>query len=100
VLPEHERYSLVDQIRRAVVSIPANLAEGRSRSHTAEFLQYTSMARGSLAELETLLNLVESLGYARAARLSKLRHDLHALSLSLTALYFSLRRKLRGPRAA
>ena len=53
-LPKEETYGLGDQIRRAAVSIPANIAEGHARQHTKEFLQYLAIARGSLAELETL----------------------------------------------
>lgn len=55
--PDSERYGMTSQIRRAAVSVPANIAEGAARSHTKEFLNYLSIARGSLAELETLLLL-------------------------------------------
>ena len=61
--PRHEVYGLTSQLRRAAVSIPANLAEGHARSSTKEFLHHVSIAQGSLAELETLLLLAEKLGY-------------------------------------
>lgn len=53
--PCSERYILVPQLRRAALSIPANIAEGRGREHTGEFLNFLSMSRGSLQELETYL---------------------------------------------
>lgn len=55
LLPKEETYGISDQIRRAVVSIPSNIAEGQSRNSAKEFIQFLSIARGSLAELETQL---------------------------------------------
>ena len=62
-LPVEERYALGNQLRRAVVSIPANIAEGQGRQHRREFAQALAIARGSLAEVDTLLLLAVSLGY-------------------------------------
>jgi len=53
--PKSETYALVDQIRRASLSIPSNIAEGHSRQHKREFKQFLFVALGSLAELETQL---------------------------------------------
>jgi len=61
-LPRDEVHGLSAQIRRAAVSIPANIAEGHSRRHTKEFLQHLSIARGSSAELLTLLEIAVRLG--------------------------------------
>ncbi len=61
--PKIEVFGLANQIQRAVVSIAANIAEGRARQHTKEFLQHLSIAYGSLAELETLLQIAERLEY-------------------------------------
>ena len=55
LLPKEETYAISDQIRRAAVSIPSNIAEGQSRNSVKEFIQFLSIARGSLAELETQL---------------------------------------------
>jgi four helix bundle protein len=55
--PKEELFGMTSQIRRAVASIPANIAEGQGREHTKEFLHHLSVARGSLMELETHLML-------------------------------------------
>lgn len=65
--PKEEIYGLTSQIRRAAVSIPANIAEGQARLGTGEFIQFLGIARGSLAELETLLLLSSDLGYTTPA---------------------------------
>jgi four helix bundle protein len=70
--PTEERFGLVNQIRRSAVSVPANIAEGHSRVHTKEFLNHLSMARGSLAELETELMIAQRVGYLAQERLAKL----------------------------
>ena len=64
-LPKEEVYGLGDQIRRAVVSIPSNIAEGFGRGSDAEFKRFLAIARGSLFEVKTQLQLAESLGYLR-----------------------------------
>lgn len=60
-LPAKEQYALADQIRRAVVSIPSNIAEGNRRGGKKEYVHFLRVANGSLAELETQLLLLESL---------------------------------------
>jgi four helix bundle protein len=62
-LPKEETYALSDQMRRAAVSIPSNIAEGQERNSTKEFIRYLSIAKGSKSELETQLIICEKVKY-------------------------------------
>ena len=62
-LPKEEVYGLGDQIRRAVVSVPSNIAEGFGRETDKDFRHFLSIARGSLYETKTQLEPAESLGF-------------------------------------
>ena len=61
--PTDERYGLTQQLRRAAVSVPSNVAEGWGRSSTADYVRFLGMARGSLYELQTQLWIAMDLGY-------------------------------------
>ena len=61
--PREEIYCLTDQMHRSAISIPSNIAEGAARTTTREFLNFLSMARGSLSELETQIIICQQLGY-------------------------------------
>jgi four helix bundle protein len=67
--PKDELYGLTSQLRRATVSIPANVAEGHAKDLTKEFLRHISIAQGSLAETETHPLLSEALGFANHNRI-------------------------------
>ena len=62
-LPKEETYGLSDQMRRAAVSIPSNIAEGQARKNKKEFIHFLYIAQGSLAELLTQLEICVRLGY-------------------------------------
>lgn len=61
--PTHEQYGLTSQMRRAAVSIPANIAEGAARQTKKEFIQFLHISQGSLSELDTLIELARTLRY-------------------------------------
>jgi four helix bundle protein len=63
--PKEEMYGLTSQIRRSVVSIPSNIAEGSARNSTGEFIQFLYIALGSAAELETQLIITKDLGFLK-----------------------------------
>ena len=63
LLPKEELYALSDQMRRAAVSVPSNIAEGQARNSTREFVNFLSISRGSLAELETQFMICVRLRY-------------------------------------
>jgi four helix bundle protein len=64
--PKSEEFGLKSQIRRAVISIPANISEGAARNSTKEFVQFLYISLGSLNELETLLIISEKLKFIRS----------------------------------
>ena len=61
--PASEKFGLINQIRRAAVSIPFNIAEGQGRNSTKEFKQFLAISLGSLAELETQLIIAKEIEY-------------------------------------
>ena len=61
--PKEELYGITSQLRRAAVSVPANIADGASRAHKKEYLHFLYIARGSIAEAEYLLHLSKRVGY-------------------------------------
>ena len=62
-LPKDERFALADQMKRSVISIPSNIAEGHERKSTKEYIQFLYVANASRAELETQLEICKMLGY-------------------------------------
>lgn len=62
-LPPEEKYALSDQIRRAVVSIPSNIAEGNGRASNRDYAHFLAIARGSLYETMTQLDIAQELGF-------------------------------------
>ncbi len=71
-LPREELYGLTSQIRRASISIPANIAEGKGRKHLKEYLHHLSIANGSLFELETHWLIAQKLNYITSENLQSL----------------------------
>lgn len=95
-LPVEERYGLISQMRRAALSVPANIAEGHARDSTREYLRFVSIACGSLAELATLLELTRDL-YPTAGDQTDLLDEIEQLRLMLRSLQGSLKARLPAP---
>ena len=88
--PKHEQYGLISQVRRAAVSVPANIAEGAGRRTPGEFVHFVGIARGSLAELETLLIIARRLEYVDQDVFDAVSNDLLELGRMSTGLLRSL----------
>ena len=86
LLPNEERYALSDQIRRAVVSVPSNIAEGRGRGTNKEFVRYLLMSRGSLWEVSTQLEICERLQYLNNEEMTNARQLITEISKMINAL--------------
>jgi len=91
--PQDEKYGLTAQLRRAAVSVPSNIAEGAARESAKEFGQFLIMARGSLSELETQLQIAKSLGYITEERLRALQEPLDAVFALIGGLLRSIRQR-------
>jgi len=90
--PVSERFGLTQQIRRAAVSIPSNIAEGAARRNTKEMIQFLYIALASVSELETQLELSRRLGYLKENE--QLGNDLISICKMLIKLIRSLQSKL------
>lgn len=88
--PKQETYALADQIRRAVVSVPSNIAEGQARKAPGDFRRFLHIALGSLAEVDTQLVLAREFGYLNGNEVDKLFEQIQFLRKKLYALINSL----------
>jgi four helix bundle protein len=88
--PKHELYGLAQQMRRAAVSIPSNIAEGKGHRSDREFSHFLLHARGSLLELETQMLIANELQYLPGAQLSELQSLATTVGRALAGLINSL----------
>ena len=88
--PKAETFGLTAQIRRSVISVPSNIAEGHTRASTKEFLNHISMAQASLAEVETQIEIAGRLNYLAPDDLAVLLSESSILGKQLYALRNSL----------
>ena len=88
--PRHELYGLTNQLRRAAISVPSNIAEGQGRLSTGEFKQFLGHARGSLLEAETQISIARELGYLEREDSERLLHKSGEVGRVLNGLMASL----------
>ena len=88
--PQDERFGLTSQIRRSVVSIPSNIAEGQGRLNVGEFRQFLGIARGSNYEVQTQLELAKALGFAKSREIELVEGLSHEVGRMIYALIESL----------
>ena len=91
--PHHEVFNLTQQMRRAAVSIPSNIAEGHGRTR-GTFTQFLDIALGSTAELDTLMTIAHRLGYLSEETYQALNEEI----LLIRKLLFALRKAIKGGR--
>jgi len=84
--PSSEKFGLISQMQRASVSVPSNIAEGYGRQSTGSYIQFLSIARGSLFELETQIELCIRINYIEKQESVKLFEQITEISKMLTSL--------------
>lgn len=88
--PSEEKFGLTSQMRRAVVSVPSNIAEGQARRTTGDYVRFVSIAEGSLAELETQLIISVELNFCQKNETK----DCFDLTTEIRKMLNALRRSL------
>ena len=96
MMPREELYSLTDQIKRAVVSVPSNIAEGESRG-TKEFIHFLRIAQGSLSEIETQLQLSIKLEMLKEIDIKPIFENIVSLKRQIYALMNKLKTNHQPP---
>ena len=91
--PRTETYGLTNQLRRAAVSVPSNIAEGAARSSTKEFIQFLHIALGSVSEVETQVVIAQRLDYVDAV--NSIEEQIEAVRRLILGLIRYLRRRDR-----
>lgn len=96
--PDEERFGLTSQLRRAVVSVPANIAEGAGRQTLKDFRQFLHIARGSLNEVEYYIYLAQRLGYLPNQEADRLEQERQEVGRVLSGLIVWTTRELDAGR--
>lgn len=95
--PKYEQYALCDQLRRAVISIPSNIAEGNGRTSVKEQIHFLEIAFGSLMEVYCQLNIASELGYISVEEFYKIKDDILEISRMISGLRNSKQKTLSNP---
>ena len=93
IFPPHELYGLSSQMRRAAISIPSNIAEGNGRAHSKEYIQFLYLARGSLMELMTQLEIAHRLNYINIEEKTEIYDQCEIILKMLHKLITSIKKK-------
>ena len=93
--PPDERYGLTSQVRRAIVSVASNIAEGNGRETLPDYLRHLSIAHGSLSEVDTQLELASRFGYLDQQLYQSLREEVAETGRVLNGLRRGLRKRLK-----
>ena len=92
--PNEEKFGIVNQPNRAVVSIPANIAEGWGRESSKSYLQFLRISRGSLMEVETLILISKNLNYIDEERFKLISNKVEEVGKILQGLIKSVQQKV------
>ena len=84
--PKDEMFGLVQQLRRAVVSIPSNISEGAARNQKREFVRFLRISSGSLAEVETQLFIAYKLGYTQESDFASINQQMIRIRAQINGL--------------
>ena len=96
--PKSESFGLTSQMRRAVISVPSNIAEGAARFSQKEFAQFLNIAGGSLSELDTQLEIAFNLGYLSQEHKQELCSKIDSVALKLAGLISKVKKNINGDR--
>jgi len=91
--PSDERFGLTSQLRRCVVSIPSNIAEGFGRDTTNDYLRFLGIAKGSLYEAQTQIEIGRNLQFIEESRFTELLENAREIERMLTSMMRKLREK-------
>ena len=86
LLPDDEKFGLISQMRRAAVSVPSNIAEGSARQTKKESIQFYSISRGSLSELDTQIQLCQDLDFLTPNQAARVSAQLETVGALLNGL--------------
>lgn len=93
--PPDEKFGLISQIRRAAVSIPANIAEGAARQSDKEFFQFLSIAQGSASELETELLIAQRLNYLSKEKYQTIYNEVNTIARMIVGLSQKVKSRIK-----
>ncbi|MGZ4056851.1 MAG: four helix bundle protein [Bacteroidia bacterium] len=93
--PDTEKFGLISQLKRAVVSVPTNIAEGAARNTKKEFIQFLFISSGSLSEVDTLLTISNNLNYINGSEFEDMNIKMNRISSLLNGLIKKLKADIK-----